>query len=57
MYGLPLAGPNAKDLTLETVLIKLRKEQQKDTSHSKAYDEAFGNDVTKGKRGSLLKTG
>ncbi|MDQ6845819.1 MAG: DUF2059 domain-containing protein [Bacteroidota bacterium] len=45
-----------KGLTLETILkIKLAEEQQKDTSHSKAYYEALTNDVTKGKTSKLIE--
>ncbi len=45
-----------KGLTLETILkIKLSEEQQKDTSHSKAYYDALVADVTKGKTSKLIE--
>ncbi len=43
-------------LTLETVLkIKIAEEQQKDTTHSKAYYDALLSDITKGKTSKLIE--
>ncbi|MEO8110511.1 MAG: DUF2059 domain-containing protein [Ginsengibacter sp.] len=43
-------------LTLETILkIKITEEQQKDTSHTKAFYDALLNDVTKGRTSKLIE--
>ena len=45
-----------KGLNLETILkIKIAEEQQKGTSHSKAYYDALLDDITKGKTSRLIR--
>lgn len=45
-----------KGLNLETILkIKITEEQQKDTSHSKAFYDALLDDVTKGRTSKLIE--
>ncbi len=45
-----------KGLNLETILkIKIAEEQQKDTTHSKAYYDALLSDITKGKTSKLIE--